>query len=42
MNGEAGKGSRYRRVNGERWRKNYDKIFCKKKEKKEKNKNDEI
>lgn len=35
MNGEAGKGDRYRPVDGEKYRRNYARIFETKEEKKE-------
>ena len=31
MNGQAGKGDRYRPVDGEKWRRNYERIFGKRK-----------
>jgi hypothetical protein len=34
MNGQAGKGDTYRPVNRDKYNENYDRIFCKKKQKK--------
>jgi len=37
MNGQAGKGDRYRRVDRGKWNRNYDRIFGKRKRREKRN-----